>query len=373
MARIYPYDDSADALFSPAKGLGPTDYFQEWDRDDIAEPHLLCAEMSRLAYAKEEVVKEALPRIGFALKGWLGGERLKERFAAWGADGFVAAGVDGRIVVAFRGTESNKPEDLVVDLRTRTIAWTGGGKVHEGFADALSKVRKQLGTVLSSAGSGPLLITGHSLGAGLATLVAATLRDRQPKLITFGSPRVGDAAFARLIDPKSVARFVNCCDLVTRVPPEEFDARHIGPLLGDLTGERVLSLGLAQVIPAVLSVAGIEPSFADVGSPRYVSAEGRLAVEIVTDDGMKPDRKEARAQYRDTHHLPTFHWDALLSALRDLAKAARAGQNLREGMHSMGARLLPGGMGATVPLRDLADHTPINYVSAMVRSFRSPG
>jgi hypothetical protein len=87
MARIYPYDDSADALFSPAKGLGPQDYFQEWDGDDIAEPHLLCAEMSRLAYAKEEVVKEALPRVGFALKGWLGGARLKERFAAWGADG----------------------------------------------------------------------------------------------------------------------------------------------------------------------------------------------------------------------------------------------------------------------------------------------
>ena len=96
-------------------------------------------------------MKEALPRVGFALKGWLGGERLKERFAAWGADGFVAAGGDDRIVVAFRGTESNKPEDLIVDLRTRTIAWPSGGQVHEGFSDALSKVQKQLATALSSA------------------------------------------------------------------------------------------------------------------------------------------------------------------------------------------------------------------------------
>lgn len=369
MARIYPYDDSAAALFSPAQGLGANDYFQEWDRDDITEPHLLCAEMSRLAYAKEEVVREALPRVGFALKGWLGGERLKERFAAWGADGFVATGGDGRIVVAFRGTESNKPEDLVVDLRTRTIAWTGGGQVHEGFADALSKVRQQLGTALSSAGSGPILITGHSLGAGLATLVSVALRDKQPRLITFGSPRVGDADFANLIDPDSVARFVNCCDLVTRVPPEEFDARHIGPLLSELTGEGALSLGLAHVIQAVLPVAGMAPSFAHVGPPKYVSAVGRLAVGI-SDDGMKRDRKEARAQYRETHHLPTLHWDALLSALHDLSKALGAGQSVRQGMHSVGARLLPGGMGATVPLRDLADHTPINYVSAMVRSFR---
>lgn len=371
MARIYPYDDSADSLFSPAKGLGPKDYFQEWDPDDIAEPHLLCAEMSRLAYAEKEVVKDALPHIGFALKGWLGGERLEERFAAWGADGFVATGGDGRIVVAFRGTESNKPEDLIVDLRTRTIPWRGGGQVHEGFAHALSKVQEQLGTALSLAGSGPILITGHSLGAGLATLVAADLRDRHPRLITFGSPRVGDADFASVIDGDSVARFVNCCDLVTRVPPEEFDAGHIGPLLGDLTGERVLSLGLAHAIPAVLSVAGKTPRFADVGLPKYVSAAGRLASGI-TDEGMKRDRTEARAQYRETHRLPTLHWDALLPALRDLAKAVGAGQNVREGMHSMGDRLLPGGMGATVPLRDLADHTPINYVSAMVRSFRPP-
>jgi hypothetical protein len=235
----------------------------------------------------------------------------------------------------------------------------------------LSKVQKQLATEISSAGRGPLLITGHSLGAGLATLVAATRRDRQPRLITFGSPRVGDADFGSLIDSDSVARFVNCCDLVTRVPPEKFDARHIGPLLGDLTGERVLSLGLAQVIPAVLSVAGIEPTFADVGPPRYASAAGKLA-DGITDDAMKEDRKEARAQSRETHHVPTLHWDALLSGLRDLGGAVGAGQSVREGLHSVGARLLPGGRGATVPLRDLADHAPINYVSAMVRSFRPP-
>jgi hypothetical protein len=243
--------------------------------------------------------------------------------------------------------------------------------VHEGFVDALSKVQKELGTALPPVGSGSILITGHSLGAGLATLAAAALRERHPRLITFGSPRVGDADFARSIAADSVARFVNCCDLVTRVPPEKFDPGHIGPLLGDLTGERVLSLGLAQVIPLVLTVAGIEPTFADVGPPRYVSAAGTLAVGI-TGDGMKKDQKDARAQYRETHHLPTPHWDALLSALGDLAKATRAGQSVREGLHSVGARLLPEGMGAAVPLRDLADHAPINYVSAMVRSFRPP-
>lgn len=369
MARIYPYDDSADALFSPAKGLAANDYFQDWDRDDIAEPHLLCAEMSRLAYATQEVVKEALPRVGFTLKGWLGGERLNQRFAAWGADGFVATGGDGRTVVAFRGTESNKPEDLIVDLLTRTIAWPGGGQVHEGFAGALSHVHGQLVTALSSPANERTLITGHSLGAGLATVVAAELRDRHPRLITFGSPRVGDSDFASLIDPNSVARFVDCCDLVTRVPPEEFDAGHIRPLLRDLTGEGVLSLGLAHAISAVLSVAGMAPRFADVGRPRYVTASGRFAVEI-DDDGMKRDRDEARAQYRQTHHPPSLDRDALLSALRDLAEAVRAGQSIRTGMRNVRGRLFPGGIGATVPLRDLADHAPINYVSAMVRSFR---
>ena len=73
-----------------------------------------------------------------------------------------------------------------------------------------------------------MLITGHSLGAALATLTAS--RKAASRLYTFGSCRVGDAAFARAISTISHDRFVDCCDLVTRVPAKEFGYVHVGSL-----------------------------------------------------------------------------------------------------------------------------------------------
>ena len=67
MACFYPPTDSADALLRPAHGLSHKDFLQEWDPDDIAEPHLLCAEMSRLAYAKQEGTPGPLRRSHCAL------------------------------------------------------------------------------------------------------------------------------------------------------------------------------------------------------------------------------------------------------------------------------------------------------------------
>ena len=54
-------------------------------------------------------------------------------------------------------------------------------------------MREGISQVLAARG-GHLLISGHSLGAGLATLAAADHASRNPALITFGSARVGDGA-----------------------------------------------------------------------------------------------------------------------------------------------------------------------------------
>jgi hypothetical protein len=72
------------------------------------------------------------------------------------------------------------------------------------------------------------VFTGHSLGAAAATL--ATSLWPRAALYTFGSPRVGNPAFGDTLRGSRVERFVNCCDLVCRVPPEGLGYVHVGAL-----------------------------------------------------------------------------------------------------------------------------------------------
>jgi pimeloyl-ACP methyl ester carboxylesterase len=63
--------------------------------------------------------------------------------------------------------------------------------------------------------------TGHSLGGALATLAADRHGD-SAAVYTFGSPLVGDDAFAAGFNNRHEGRsfrYVNGDDLVTRVPP----------------------------------------------------------------------------------------------------------------------------------------------------------
>uniref|UniRef100_A0A803LIF2 Fungal lipase-type domain-containing protein n=1 Tax=Chenopodium quinoa TaxID=63459 RepID=A0A803LIF2_CHEQI len=70
-----------------------------------------------------------------------------------------------------------------------------------------------------------ITITGHSLGAALATLAAYDIKttfDRAPLLtvISFGGPRVGNQSFRSLVDKQGtkILRVVNPSDLITKVP-----------------------------------------------------------------------------------------------------------------------------------------------------------
>jgi hypothetical protein len=368
MARVYPYADSADALFRPAKGLTAADFFQDWCDEDRLEPHLLCAEMSRLAYMARPGVTQALLRAGFTLKTWLGGERLTERFFSWGADGFVATAADGRTMIAFRGTESDKPEDLFADLMVKQVTWRHPGLVHAGFEEAFTKVIGPIRTALDEIGGGPLLITGHSLGAAVATLVAVDLRERHPALMTFGSPRVGNADLARLLDGVTVARFVDCCDVVARIPPQAFNALHIGTLFIEMTGAAALADLTASALSLAFSAFGIAPLFASVGPGRYINAAGAV-MNDASPDNVRRDQDAGRQSYRDSHPLPPAHWAAILAGTPDLTGTISASGSARAAVKRVGARLFDGLRRDRVLLRDLADHAPINYVSAMARAF----
>jgi hypothetical protein len=145
---------------------------------------------------------------------------------------YVAAGTDA-VLVAFRGTESDRFGDLFDDARFGFVRWTEGF-VHRGFRDALDRVWDPLAAALAPlAGSRTVWFTGHSLGGALATLAADRL-DTTAGVCTIGSPRVGDRRFAAAFDERFGARslrYVNDTDIVTHIPPPlPLPYAHVGEL-----------------------------------------------------------------------------------------------------------------------------------------------
>jgi triacylglycerol lipase len=151
----------------------------------------------------------------------------------------VVLGDATRVIVAFRGTQPDLLRDWVSDAEAILVPGPAG-LVHKGFQAALGlvhrRVREAVGTLQDRGQS--LWVTGHSLGAALATLFAARLRFEEDKpvygLYTFGQPRTGDRTFARAFDAdcrELTFRFVNNSDGVPRVPPRVGLYSHVGTFL----------------------------------------------------------------------------------------------------------------------------------------------
>jgi len=139
--------------------------------------------------------------------------------------GFLATQGSEAFLV-FRGTMTTT--EWLADLKVKLVScpYLGSGKVHEGFLRTYELFRTSvLDSLKELRRSARLFISGHSLGAGLATLAAVDIVSSSlgvsPIVYTFASPRVGDGAFAMaynaLLKGKSF-RIANTCDMVTLVP-----------------------------------------------------------------------------------------------------------------------------------------------------------
>jgi len=207
-----PYHEELRALFEPGEAH---DFFGH--RPQSLEA--LAAELSRLAYHEggDASLEAFLGRAGLGLAA--------APFDDGNTQAFFAAGPQLR-VLAFRGSDDLKAWQT--NLKTRPVAWSGPGRVHEGFLSALEAAWQALGPQLAAEDPRPLLITGHSLGGGLATLAASRLP--RALLYSFGAPRAGDAAFCHDMDKRIERhhRYVNYRDPVCLLPPGLLGYRHCG-------------------------------------------------------------------------------------------------------------------------------------------------
>jgi len=270
-----PYDATRAALDTPQ--LRATVFVAGTSYDDV----MLSVELARLAYvhyedggAELDRLKEALSRVRFD-------DVVLFEDAATGTQGYGASrSADGLYVLAFRGTEPTQLTDLGTDLEFSLTDWTEkAGRVHKGFACAARSNFASVNQWLeqTQAARKRLIVTGHSLGAAIATLYASVIAP--DKVVTIGSPRVGDADFVATLAGIDMTRLVDCCDVVTELPPE---------------------------------VGG----YVHAGDAAYLTRDGVLASS--TDPNfVRDDRLAARADY-----LRDYAWKTGNELLRDLADHA---------------------------------------------------
>ena len=228
-----PYSARQQDLFYPAKDLST---FPAVRPATDAE---LCAWMCLLAYRDtypgsfafdQGTISAKLNALGFQTVQFFESAGHEKQ---GGTHCFVAIHDDADpskklAVVAFRGTDKDDPTDLLDDVDAPLVDWNGGGKVFDGFKDALGEVQGPLLAAIQPI-SYKLLMTGHSLGAAMATVLAGL--KTPTSLYTIGSPRVGDAAFAASLGGVTSYRYVDCCDAVTELPPAALGYAHLGDML----------------------------------------------------------------------------------------------------------------------------------------------
>jgi Lipase (class 3) len=177
--------------------------------------------------------------------------------------GFIAKGPApaNDFVVAIRGTASIW--EWIQDARYLKVTCPfaqGAGQTEDGFTDvymslvvasngSLPRLVDVLKALFAATPGATLTITGHSLGASLATLLALDVKENAgiaPSVVTFASPLVGDAQFTLTYNTEVLDtwRIANRVDLVPKVPPVFWGYDEVNQLFP------VNSFGKVKLVPA---------------------------------------------------------------------------------------------------------------------------
>jgi len=125
--------------------------------------------------------------------------------------------------IAFKG--SSNVSDFITNIKfiQKDDSFGIPGEIHGGFYNVLENRFHDIVNMMRGHETKKIIITGHSLGGALATILFSYFLVHHPSiqsnLYTFGSPRVGDKAFSTFVSESNRAtRIVNRGDLVAMIP-----------------------------------------------------------------------------------------------------------------------------------------------------------
>lgn len=219
----------------------PVSVSQDTITTDLQRP----AQFSRAAYCPTDAVKDwscgssctALPNVKVLASG--GDNGATPNF-------FIAEDPDTKtVVVAHQGTDPHQLLSIANDIKFKQVGANttlfpqagSGVKLHSGFQETQGRtadlVLSTVQSSLQSNGFKTVLVTGHSLGAAVASLDAAMLRMALPSdvdvnAVVFGLPRVGNSDWADLVNQlmPEFAHITNQHDPVPDVPPHALAFEH---------------------------------------------------------------------------------------------------------------------------------------------------
>jgi triacylglycerol lipase len=192
----------------------------------------VCAALSAWSYSSVQTLCDVGFRLGFGEKSLCYPLSVHNSALFVDTDAFFLRSQDGRLgVLAFRGTELDRPTDLLTDIDVVGVPYPEGrGQVHAGFLASIAPLRDRIRSLTTNSATKVehLLVTGHSLGGALAVLGALHVMCSGPGksplcgAYTFGQPMVGDAEFAQWANDQLgglLHRYIYKRDLVPCLPP----------------------------------------------------------------------------------------------------------------------------------------------------------
>ena len=140
--------------------------------------------------------------------------------------GYVSKDNNNNIWIVFRGSldKIDITQDFIYKQTNLIVPFSNNSKImcHQGFINVYNTFQKQIIDTINKINPNKIIITGHSLGAGIATVAAyhLGLMNKNVYVYTFASPRVGNIEFANYINKTTQCfyRIVNLSDLIPTLP-----------------------------------------------------------------------------------------------------------------------------------------------------------